>query len=233
MQSYDNKITIKHWAEEDRPREKLLLQGRRALTDAELIAILISSGNITETAVELSKRILHQFNNDLSVLGKQTVSELCKFKGIGEAKAIAIIAGLELGRRRQETAEPEVVKITNSKDIFNLLNRYFSDIGHEEFWIILLSQANKVTHKFMVSTGGKTSTVTDPKIVYKLALENNATGIVLAHNHPSGNLKPSQQDIKLTNKMVEAGKLLDIRVIDHVIFGENAYFSFADQSMLG
>lgn len=232
MQPYENKITIKNWAEEDRPREKLLLKGRRALSDAELIAILIGSGSVTETAVELSKRILHQYNNDLSVLGKQTVNELCKFKGIGEAKAIAIIAGLELGRRRQDTAEPEIKKIIYSKNIFDVLYADFTDILHEEFWILLLNRSNHLISKHKVSSGGTASTVVDAQIVFKIAIQNNASSLILAHNHPSGNLKPSQSDIKLTKKMVEAGKMLDIQVLDHLIFAEKHYFSFADNSIL-
>lgn len=232
MQPYENKITIKNWAEEDRPREKLLLKGRRALTDAELIAILIGSGSITETAVELSKRILHQYSNDLSVLGKQSVTELCKFKGIGEAKAIAIIAGLELGRRRQGTAEPEMVKITHSKNIFDVLCYDFNDILHEEFWILLLNRSNHVLSKHKVSSGGTAGTVVDAQIIFKIAIQNNASSLILAHNHPSGSLKPSQADIKLTKKMVEAGKMLDIQVLDHLIFAEKHYYSFADNSML-
>ncbi|TAH03547.1 MAG: DNA repair protein RadC [Sphingobacteriales bacterium] len=232
MQPYEDKITIKNWAEEDRPREKLLLKGRRALTDAELIAILIGSGSVTETAVELSKRILHQYSNDLSVLGKQSVTELCKFKGIGEAKAIAIIAGLELGRRRQDTAEPEMVKITHSKNIFDVLCYDFNDILHEEFWILLLNRSNFVLSKHKVSSGGTAGTVVDAQIIFKIAIQNNASSLILAHNHPSGSLKPSQADIKLTKKMVEAGKMLDIQVLDHLIFAEKHYFSFADNSML-
>ncbi len=232
MQPYENKITIKNWAEEDRPREKLLLKGRRSLTDAELIAILIGSGSVTETAVELSKRILHQYSNDLSVLGKQSVTELCKFKGIGEAKAIAIIAGLELGRRRQDTAEPEMVKITHSKNIFDVLCYDFNDILHEEFWILLLNRSNYVLSKHKVSSGGTAGTVVDAQIIFKIAIQNNASSLILAHNHPSGSLKPSQADIKLTKKMVEAGKMLDIQVLDHLIFAEKHYYSFADNSML-
>ncbi len=232
MQPYEDKITIKNWAEEDRPREKLLLKGRRALSDAELIAILIGSGSVTETAVELSKRILHQFSNDLSVLGKQSVTELCKFKGIGEAKAIAIIAGLELGRRRQDTAEPEMVKIIHSKNIFDVLYADFTDILHEEFWILLLNRSNFVLSKHKVSSGGTAGTVVDAQIIFKIAIQNNASSLILAHNHPSGSLKPSQADIKLTKKMVEAGKMLNILVLDHLIFAEKHYFSFADNSML-
>lgn len=232
MQAYENKISIKEWAEEDRPREKLLLKGRRSLTDAELIAILIGSGSVTETAVELSKRILHHYNNDLSVLGKQTVTELCKFKGIGEAKAITIIAGLELGRRRQDTAEPEMVKITHSKNIFDVLYADFTDILHEEFWILLLNRSNHIISKHKVSSGGTAGTVVDAQIIFKIAIQNNASSLILAHNHPSGNLKPSQADVILTKKMVEAGKMLNILVLDHLIFAEKQYYSFADNSML-
>lgn len=232
MQPNEDKISIKKWAEEDRPREKLLLKGRRTLTDAELIAILIGSGSVTETAVELSKRILHQYNNDLSVLGKQTVTELCKFKGIGEAKAIAIIAGLELGRRRQDTAEPEVLKITHSKNIFDVLYADFTDILHEEFWILLLNRSNNLISKHKVSSGGTAGTVVDAQIIFKIAIQNNASSLILAHNHPSGNLIPSQADVILTKKMVEAGKILNILVLDHLIFAEKKYYSFADNSML-
>jgi DNA repair protein RadC len=228
----ENKISIKTWAEEDRPREKLLIQGRRALTDAELIAILIGSGNRSESAVDLSKRILHHYQNNLTALGKLSVQEFYKFKGIGEAKAISIIAALELGRRRKETEIPTLESITSSKDIFNLLNSYFADLHYEEFWIILLSRANKVITKIFISKGGQSGTVSDPKIIFKAALEHNAANIILAHNHPSGNLKPSQADIDLTKKIKSAGQFLDIAVLDHLIFGEQAYFSFADEGLL-
>lgn len=232
MDAYQDKITIKAWAEEDRPREKLLLHGRRALSDAELIAILIGSGNRNETAVELSKRILHSLNNDLDQLGRLSVNELSKFKGIGEAKAIAIIAALELGRRRKESEKAVADKISCSGDIFNLLIRYFADMNHEEFWIILLNRANKVLSKHLISRGGQAGTVADPKIIFQIALEHHAASIILAHNHPSGNLKPSQADISLTRKLCSAGSMLDISVLDHVIFTNSSYFSFADEGML-
>ncbi|WP_207535026.1 RadC family protein [Desertivirga arenae] len=232
MEPYNQKITIKSWAEEDRPREKLLSQGRRSLTDAELIAILIGSGSRDETAVELSKRILHSLDNDLDKLGRLSVSELSKFKGIGEAKAITIIAALELGRRRRDSDKPKNPAITCSKDIFNLLHRQFRDLNHEEFWILLLNRANIVISQHLISKGGQAGTIADPKIIYKTALENNAASIILAHNHPSGNLKPSQADLNLTRKLREGGGLLDITVLDHLIFTDSAYLSFADEGII-
>jgi DNA repair protein RadC len=232
MQTYLERITIKSWAEEDRPREKLLTLGRRSLTDAELIAILIGSGSRQETAVELSKRILHSLENDLEKLGRLSVNELSKFKGIGEAKAISIIAALELGRRRRETERPKVTSITCSKDIFHLMHRHFADLNHEEFWIILLNRANNVQSQHLISKGGQAGTVADPKIIFKAALENHAASIILAHNHPSGSLRPSQADINLTKKLRDAGMLLDISVLDHLIFTDTTYFSFADEGMI-
>lgn len=229
---YDQKITIKTWAEEDRPREKLLLQGRRSLSDAELIAILIGSGSTTESAVELSKRILHSCQNDLNSLAKLSVQELSKFRGIGEAKAISIIAALEIGRRRKETEIVNLDKITTSRDIYNILSPYFADLLHEEFWVLMLNKANKVLHKTLISKGGQAGTIADPKIIFKAALESNAAHIILAHNHPSGTLKPSHADLDLTKKLKQAGNLLDITVLDHIIFAGNGYFSFADESYL-
>lgn len=232
MEQYGDKITIKAWAEEDRPREKLLLHGRRALSDAELVAILIGSGSRTETAVELSKRILHSLNNDLDKLGRLSVSDLSRFKGIGEAKAISIIAALELGRRRKEAEVENVIKISGSSDIYSLMRRYFEDLNHEEFWIVLLNRANKVISKHLISKGGQAGTIADPKIIFQTALENHAASIILSHNHPSGNLKPSQADISLTQKLVSAGNMLDISVLDHLIFTNSAYYSFADEGMI-
>lgn len=232
METYKDKITIKSWAEEDRPREKLLSLGRRSLTDAELIAILIGSGSRQETAVELSKRILHSFENDLDRLGRLSVKELSKFRGIGEAKAISIISAMELGRRRREAEAPKVSQISCSRDIYNLMHRYFADLNHEEFWIVLLNRANNVLSQHLISKGGQAGTVADPKIIFQSALENHAASIILSHNHPSGNLKPSQADINLTRKLRDAGQLLDIAVLDHVIFTNTSYFSFADEEML-
>ncbi len=229
---YRNNVPIKTWAEEDKPREKLLLNGRRSLSDAELIAILIGSGSRDESAVDLSKRILRYYGNDLSVLGKLSVQELSKFKGIGEAKAIAIIAALELGRRRKETEQQKTTSITCSQDIYNLLSHSFLDLLHEEFWVVLLNRANKVLAKVLISKGGQSATISDPKIIFKTALEHNAAAIILAHNHPSGNLKPSSEDLNLTKKLVLAAKLLDIGVLDHIIFADTLYFSFADEGLM-
>lgn len=232
MDQYGDKISIKAWADEDRPREKLLLHGRRTLTDAELIAILIGSGSRSESAVELSKRILHSLNNDLDKLGRLSVSELCRFKGIGEAKAISIIAALELGRRRKDGEVSDIVKIGGSNDIYLLMHRYFADLNHEEFWIVLLNRANKVISKHLISKGGQAGTIADPKIIFQTALENHAASIILSHNHPSGNLRPSQADISLTQKLVSAGNMLDISVLDHLIFTNSGYYSFVDEGMM-
>lgn len=230
--SYENKITIKTWAEEDRPREKLSQQGRRALSDAELVAILIGSGSTTESAVDLSKRILNACKNDLNALAKLSIQDLSKFKGIGEAKAISIIAALELGRRRKEANILETNSITTSKDIYNILAPYYIDLPHEEFWVLLLNKGNKVLEKTLISKGGLASTIADPKIIFKAALNHQASNVILTHNHPSGTLKPSNADISLTKKLIEGGKILDIAILDHVIFTDKGYFSFADEGLL-
>jgi DNA repair protein RadC len=232
VQAYENKISIKAWAEADRPREKLLGQGRRSLTDAELIAILIGSGSRDESAVELSRRILHHYQNDLNVLGKASVAELSRFKGIGEAKAIAIIAALELGRRRNDADVAPPEHVGYSRDAYNLLKRNFIDLQHEEFWLLLLNKNNKVLGRQLVSRGSTDATPVDAKIVFRMAIEQQATAIILAHNHPSGNLKPSQQDIALTHKLREAGKLLDIAVVDHLIFTDQGYLSLGDEGLM-
>jgi DNA repair protein RadC len=231
VENYDTKIGIKSWAEEDRPREKLSAQGRRALTDAELIAILIGSGSRNESAVELSKRILHHYDNDLNKLGKASINELSNFKGIGEAKAISIIAALEIGRRRNdfETKTPDT--IVSSKDAYNIMRRLLVDLNHEEFWIILVGRSQKVLAKELISKGGLSATVVDPKVIFGMALQHQSTGIIMVHNHPSGSLKPSQEDIHLTKKLSEAGKLLDIKVLDHLIISDNGFYSFADEGV--
>jgi DNA repair protein RadC len=232
MKPYQDKISIKAWAEEDRPREKLSMQGRRALTDAELIAILIGSGSRTETAVELSKRILHHYDNDLNKLAKASIQELSNFRGIGEAKAISIIAALEIGRRRDDTEIKAVESILSSKDAYNLMRRHLVDLNHEEFWIILLGRSSKILSKELISKGGLSGTVADPKIIFHVALQHQASGIILIHNHPSGNLKPSQLDISLTKRLSEAGRILDIQILDHLIISDTGYFSFGDESLL-
>lgn len=232
MDKYANHISIKAWAEEDRPREKLSGQGRRSLTDAELIAILIGSGSRDESAVELSKRILHHYGNDLNKLGKASITELCKFKGVGEAKAISIIAALEIGRRRGEADVQVPEQIGGSRDAYHIMRRHLVDLNHEEFWLLLISRASKVIAKELVSKGGLSGTVADPKIIFHMALQHQASGIILIHNHPSGNLKPSQLDIDLTKKIAAAGRMLDINVLDHLIITDSSYFSFADEGLM-
>ncbi|MBE9602915.1 DNA repair protein RadC [Pedobacter sp. MC2016-24] len=232
MKAYQQKLGIKLWAEADRPREKLLLNGRRHLTDAELIAILIGSGNKEESAVDLSKRILSHYHNNLSKLGKVSVQDLEKFRGIGEAKAIAIVAALELGRRRKDSLEDDVKVINSSAGSFDILRPVFADLNHEEFWILMLNQANYVIGKQMISKGGMAGTVADPKMIFKVALEHNAAYLILAHNHPSGNLKPSAEDLQITKKLVEAGNMLNLPVLDHLIITNRLYLSFADQGLI-
>src|ERR1035437_2570390 len=232
MENGERSLTIKSWAEEDRPREKLLSKGRHVLTDAELIAILIGSGSRNETAVELAKRILSQFENNLNAIAKLSVQDLMKFKGIGEAKAISIVAALELGRRRKETETLKREKIISSKDTYDIFRPQFLDLPHEEFHVLLLSRSNIVIRKEFVSRGGVSGTVVDPKIVFKIAVEHLASSIILCHNHPSGNLKPSNEDISLTKKIKEAGTLLEIPILDHLIISHSGYFSFADEGMM-
>jgi|TARA_B110000037_G_scaffold208569_1_gene256799 DNA repair protein RadC len=229
---YSKNISIKDWADEDRPREKLLIKGKAALSDTELIAILIASGNRDESAVELSKRILQSLGNNLNSLAKLSVNDLIKFKGIGEAKAISIIASLELGRRRRSADVLEKDKIGGSKDAFQVLQLKLEDLPHEEFWVMLLNRANKVIDIKLIGRGGVSSTVVDSKVIFSFALESLASGIILAHNHPSGNLKPSNSDIRLTKKLVDAGKILDFPILDHIIVGDNDYFSFADEGLI-
>jgi len=232
VEDYHNKISIKAWAEEDRPREKLSGQGRRALTDAELIAILIGSGSREESAVELSKRILHHYDNDLNKLGKAGISELSKFKGIGEAKAISIIAALEIGRRRGDTEIKALDEVKSSRDGYNIMRRHLMDLNHEEFWIMLIGRSSKVLAKELVSKGGLSGTVADPKIIFHMALQHQASALIMVHNHPSGNLKPSREDLVLTKKIADAGRMLDINVLDHLIITDSGYFSFGDEGLL-
>lgn len=228
---YQEKTSIKHWSEDDRPREKLVLKGKPSLSDAELIAILIGSGNREESAVELSKRILKSVSDNLIELSRLSVSDLQKFKGIGEAKAITIIAALELGRRRRGAEVMERKKIQTSSDAFEVLQMKIGDLLYEQFAVVLLNRANEVIQTVVVSDGGVNGTVADPRRIFKLAIENNAASIILGHNHPSGNLKPSESDLKLTKKIKEAGLLLDINVLDHVIVGIEKYYSFADEGV--
>ncbi len=229
---YNAHLSIAQWAEEDRPREKLLLKGKSTLSDAELIGILLGSGTKTLSAVDLAKQILNSIGNDLHALAKLSVHDLCKFKGIGEAKAISIVSALELGRRRKE-AEPIVhPKINSSVDAYQLMKPDLSDLPHEEFWVILLKRNNHVIRKEQISFGGVSGTLVDPKIVFKKAIESLASSIILIHNHPSGNLKPSEVDIRLTKRLKESGTLLEIPIFDHLIFTDHGYFSFLDESMI-
>lgn len=225
-------FSIKNWSEDDRPREKLLLKGRAALSDAELIAILIGSGNTEESAVDLSKRILAKAENNLNTLGKLTINQLTEFKGIGEAKAISIAAAMELGRRRRAEEAVKLNKITSSRDVFELMQPILGELPHEEFWILYLNNSNKITHKEQSSKGGITGTLVDVRLVLKRALEVGATGIILVHNHPSGTLIASEPDKMLTRKLKTAAESLDIKVLDHIIITEKAYFSFADETIL-
>jgi DNA repair protein RadC len=225
-------LNLKSWAEEDRPREKLMGKGRQVLSEAELIAILIGSGSRNETAVELSKRILSTVENNLNELGKLGVQELTKFRGIGEAKAISIVAALELGRRRKETEIVKREKITTSKDAYEAMKSKMLDLPHEEFWLLILNRANAIVRKELISRGGVTGTVVDTKIIFKTAVEHYASSIIICHNHPSGNLKPSEADIRITKSIQEAGKIMEIPLIDHLIITDTAYYSFADEGMI-
>lgn len=225
-------FSIKNWSQDDQPREKLRDKGKAALSDAELVAILIGSGSRNESAVELCKRILASTNNNLSALGKLSIKQLTEFKGIGEAKAITIIAALELGRRRRGEEALQQLKIDSSQSVFELMQPVIGELGHEEFWIIYLNNSNKVLQKNQLSKGGITGTLVDVRLAFKMALEVGAVGIILAHNHPSGTLKPSEADKQITRKLKNAGESLDIKILDHLIITENAYFSFADEGLL-
>ena len=224
--------SIKNWKEDDRPREKLLLKGKNTLSDAELVAILLGSGNKEESAVGLAKRILTFTHNNLNELGKLTVNDLIKFKGIGEAKAITIITALELGRRRRLEEALEKPKISSSKAVFEIMQPIIGELPHEEFWVLYLNNSNKIVYKNQLSSGGITGTLVDVRVLFKKALELSAVALILCHNHPSGTLKPSKSDIDLTKKIQEAGKTLDIKILDHLLITEKAYFSFADSNLM-
>lgn len=226
------KLTIKSWALDDRPREKLIAKGKSALSDAELIAILIGSGNRDESAVDLSKKILKSVDGNLNELAKLSIEQLMTFKGIGEAKAISIITALELGKRRQFEVSLEKPKITSSKDVFNVMNPVIGDLEHEEFWVLFLNNSNKVLEKKQMSKGGLTATLVDVRLLFKRALELTSVAIIVCHNHPSGKLQASRADKELTNKIKQAGVTLDIKLLDHLIITEKAYFSFADEGLI-
>lgn len=232
MSEKSQSFSIKNWSQDDQPREKLRDKGRASLSDAELVAILIGSGNRDESAVDLCKRILASVDNNLSELGKLSIRQLMEFKGIGEAKAISIAAALELGRRRRGEEALEKKKITSSTSVFELMQPIIGDLPHEEFWIVYLNNSNKVLLKKQESKGGITGTLVDVRLVLKKALEVGATSLILAHNHPSGTLMPSNADKQLTLKLKNAAESIDIKVLDHLIVTEKAYFSFADDNLL-
>jgi len=225
-------LSIKDWSEKDRPREKLLQKGISSLSDAELMAILIGSGNKEMSAVDLSKYILAEAKNNLNTVAKKTVAELMQFKGIGEAKAISILAALELGKRRESYKIEQQKKITSSQDIFRLMNGHFRDLSYEEFWVIYLSKSNNVIEKVKMSQGGISGTVVDIRLILKKAVEILASAIILSHNHPSGQLKPSEQDKQLTMKLKQASLYFDITILDHIVIANNSYYSFADEGDL-
>ncbi|MDC6366562.1 MULTISPECIES: RadC family protein [Flavobacteriaceae] len=232
MQEKTASFSIKNWAMDDKPREKLVSKGSPVLSNAELIAILIGSGNKKESAVELSKRILASVDHNLNELGKLSINQLMKFKGIGEAKAVTIAAALEVGRRRRGDGHKQITKIKTSEDVYEVLYPLLGELQHEEFWIVYLNNSNKVMHKSQLSKGGITGTLVDVRLVLKQALELGAVGIILAHNHPSGTLKPSMADKQITEKLKKASEALDIKILDHLIVTEHDYLSFADQGIL-
>ncbi|SBV96002.1 DNA repair protein RadC [uncultured Dysgonomonas sp.] len=227
------KLNIKDWAEEDRPREKMLLKGVGALSDAELLGILIGSGNKNETAVELAQRILHSVSNNLNILGKQEIKDLIKnFNGIGEAKAITIAAAMELGKRRKLSEVVVQPQITSSETVYQIFHPVLADLKHEEVWVLLLNRANKVLKKIQVSKGGVTGTVVDIRMIMKEAIDSLASAIVLCHNHPSGNSNPSGDDDNITRRLKDAGQIMDVRLLDHIIVCDHSYYSYMDRGRM-
>jgi DNA repair protein RadC len=232
MSNTQSYISIKDWSENDRPREKLLYKGAGSLSDAELLAILLGSGTVSLSAVEVSRNIMQDANQSLQQLGRKSLKDLMKHKGIGQAKAITIAAAMELGRRRAMEAPEKVVRINSSDAAYQLLQPILGELPHEEFWILLLDNSNKVLDKHQVSKGGITSTQVDTRLLFKRVLEMGAVAIILAHNHPSGSLKPSADDRKITRKIMAAGDILEIRTLDHIIVTQRDYYSFADNGTL-
>lgn len=225
-------LNIQSWAEEDRPREKLVSKGKSALTDAELLGILLGSGTRYLTAVDLAKQILSYVDNDLNKLAKLNVNDLKKFKGVGLAKAINIMSALELGRRRKDQSNTKLTKISSSEDVYNELKPELLDLDVEEFWVLLLNRSNHVIKKERVSLGGLSGTLVDPKVVFRIAIQNLAANLILVHNHPSGNARPSKNDNNLTKKLVESGKMLELHILDHLIFTNESYFSYLDEGLI-
>ncbi len=232
MESNSKHINLKSLSEDDRPREKMMQMGRQHLTDAELLAIILGSGSQEETSIQLAQRILRDHKNDINAVAKLTLEDLKKFKGIGDAKAVNILAAFELARRRKDVDGKEDQKISSSRDAYRILNEKLSDLPHEEFWMVLLNRANKVIKVENVSKGGMAGTIVDVRMIAKSALEQRTSSIILGHNHPSGNLKPSSNDIDITKKIKEALQLFDITLFDHLIIGDGAYYSFTDEGIL-
>ncbi|MEO1517308.1 MAG: DNA repair protein RadC [Bacteroidota bacterium] len=227
-----NKLAIKNWSVEDQPRERMMRKGRQSLTDVELIAILLNSGNREETAVSLARRLLEQVNNDLHRLGRMPLDELKQFKGIGTAKAVRVAAALELGLRRQMSSHTKIKGVGSSADAWKMIAPQIMDLPHEEFWVLLLNRAHRLISKELISIGGVSGTVVDGKLIFRHAITQLASSIILCHNHPSGNLQPSRADIDITRKLKEGGKQLDVNVVDHLIVTSTGYFSFADEGLL-
>jgi DNA repair protein RadC len=225
-------LKIKDWAPEDRPREKLLAKGIKSLSDTELLAILIRTGQQNESAVEIARKILLLVNNNLSELGKLSVKDLEKVKGIGEAKAITLIAALELGRRRKLSEIQQKQKISGSRDAFEYVQSFVEDLSYEEFWVLYLNRSHRIIDQVKISQGGVSGTVIDVRIILKHAIEKLASSIIISHNHPSGNLEPSHADIQITKKIKQAADFHDIQVLDHIIIGDQQYYSFADERIL-
>lgn len=226
------RLTITQWAEEDRPREKMMMHGASALSNAELLAILIGSGNAEESAVELMRKVLNDYHNNLNELGKASIDDLCRYKGIGSAKAISILAASELGKRRKEEAIKERVTILSSKDVYDCFYPLMCDLPTEEFWVLMLNQASKIIDKVKISAGGLSATAVDVRCILREALVKRASAIVLCHNHPSGNIRPSKEDDLLTRHVAQASECMDIRLVDHIILTDGAFYSYSDEGRI-
>lgn len=228
----EDKLSINHWAEEDRPREKMVAHGAAALSNAELLAILIGSGSVNESAVELMRKVLNDYRNSLNELGKCTVEELCRYKGIGQAKAVTILAASELGKRRKAEETGERRQIRCSQDIYSYFHPLMCDLPIEECWVLLLNQASRVIDRVRIGQGGLASTVVDVRCVLREALLKRASSLVLCHNHPSGNITPSREDDRLTQSLYQAAQTMNIRMLDHIVLSDGAYYSYADEGRL-
>ncbi len=225
------KLTIKEWNADDRPREKMLAKGIGALSDAELLAILISTGTKSQSALDLARAVLSSADNNLHLLGKRTISDLIKIGGIGEAKAVTIMAALELGRRRSN-ADLERTEVRTYTDVSKIMQPIIGDLPHEEFWVMFLNRSNRVIDKVLISSGGVSGTTVDVRIIMKKAIERLASSLILVHNHPSGNLMPSAEDKNLTKRIADAAKFFGINVVDHVIIADKSVYSFAESGLL-